>query len=70
MLWVEQQKRDLDIRMNGKKLTQRDSFVYLAGAVCRDSGTEMEIRRRIQARASAWKKVEGVMGMIDIYLRS
>ena len=37
------------------KLNQRDSFVYLGGAVCGDGGTEMEIHRRLQAGASAWK---------------
>ena len=62
MLWVGQQKKYLDIRLDGKKLKQRDSFVYLGGAVCGDSGTEMEICRTIQAGASAWRKVEGVMG--------
>ena len=44
MLWVRQQNKDLDIRLDGKKLNQRDSFVYLGGAVCGDSSTEMEIR--------------------------
>ena len=61
MLWVGQQKKDLDIRLDGKKLNQRDSLVCLGGAVCGDSGTETEIRR-IQAGASAWRKVEGEMG--------
>ena len=62
MLWVGQQKKDLDIRLDGKKLNQRDSFVYLCGAVCGDCSTETEIRRRVQAGARAWRKVEGVMG--------
>ena len=55
-------EKDLDIRLDGKKLNQRDSFEYLGGAVCQDSGTEMEICRRIQAGTSAWRKVEGMMG--------
>ena len=59
VFWVGQQNKDLDIRLDGKKLNQRDSFVYLGGAVCRDGGTETEIRRRIQAGASAWRKVDG-----------
>ena len=46
-------------RLDGKKLNQRDSFVFLGGTVCRDGGTEMEICRRIQAAASAPGKVEG-----------
>ena len=56
MLWIGQQK-ELD-----KKLKQRDSFVYLDGAVCADGGTEMDIRRKIQAGASARRKMEWVMG--------
>ena len=62
MIWVGQQNKDLDINLERKKLKQQDSFVYLGGAVCRDGSTEMEIRRRIQAGVSAWRKVEGVMG--------
>ena len=53
-------EKDLDIRLDGKKLNQRDSFVYLGGAVCGDGGMETEIHRRVQA--SAWRKVEGEMG--------
>ena len=62
VLWVGQQKKDLDIRLDGKKLSQRDSFVYLGGAVCGDGGTETDICRRVQAVAGAWRKLEGVMG--------
>ena len=60
-------KKNRDIRLEGMKLNQRESFVYLGGVVCGDGGKEMEIRR-IQAGASAWRKVEGVMG--NIYLGS
>ena len=67
MLWVGQQKKDLDIKLDGKKLNQRDSFVYLGGTVCGNGDTETEIRRRIQAVASAWRKVEWVMGDRHIY---
>ena len=69
MLWVEQQKKDLQIRLDGKKLNQRDSFVYLGGAVCGDGGTETEIRRGVQAGASAWRNAEGVMGDRHTYRR-
>ena len=31
VFWVGQQNKDLDIRLDGKKLNQRDSFVYLGG---------------------------------------
>ena len=57
----------LNIRLDGKKLNQRDSFVYLDEAVCGDDNTNTAIRRRIQAWASAWRKVERVMGDRHIY---
>ena len=40
MLWVGQQKKELDIRLDGKKLNQRDFFVYLGGAVCGDGNSQ------------------------------
>ena len=60
-------QKDLDIKLDGKKLKQRDSFVYLGGTVCGDGDTETEIRRRIQAVASECRKLEGVMGDRRIY---
>ena len=50
---------ELDIEMEGKKLTQEDSFVYLWEGGRQK--TERELRRRAQARANAWRAVEGVM---------
>ena len=55
-------ENNLDIKMEEKKLSQRDSFIYLGGAVPWDDRPKTEIRRRIKAGASAWRKVEGVMG--------
>ena len=40
MLHIGHQREELDIELEGKKLTQRDRFVYLGGAVCRDGKTE------------------------------
>ena len=37
---------ELDIKQEGNKLTQLDSFVYLGGAVCGDGKMEREVRRR------------------------
>ena len=51
----------LDIELEGNKINQRDSFVYLGGAVCGDGTTEREWRRRVQTGANAWRAVEGVM---------
>ena len=47
--------------MEGKKLSQPDSFVYLGGTVCGDGKTETGVRRRVQPGANAWRAVEGVM---------
>ena len=38
-----------------------DGFVYLGGMVTEDGHSEVEVRRRIQAGACDWRKVEGVM---------
>ena len=42
MLRIGLQREELDIELEGKKLTQRDSFVYLGGAVCGNEKTERE----------------------------
>ena len=61
VLHIGHQREDMDIELEGKILNQRDSFVYLGGAVCGDGKTEREVRRRVQAGANAWSAVEGVM---------
>ena len=55
------QREELDIEKEGKKLNQRDSFVYLGGTECGDGKSERKVRRRVQAGANAWRAVEGVM---------
>ncbi len=39
---IGHQRDELDIELEGKKLTQGDSFVYLGGVVCGDGKTERE----------------------------
>ena len=58
---IGHQREELDIELEGNKLNQRDSFVYLGGAVCGDGKTEREVRRMVQAGSNAWRAVEGVM---------
>ena len=53
VLHMGHQREELDIELEGKKLTQGDSFMYLGGAVCGDGKTEREVRRRVQAGANA-----------------
>ena len=36
----------MDIELEGNKLTQGNSFVYIGGAVCGDGKTEREVSRR------------------------
>ena len=61
VLHIAHQREELDIEVEGKKLTQRNSFVFLGGAVWGDGKTESEVLRRVQAGANAWRAVEGVM---------
>ena len=61
LLYAGHQKEEMDIELEGKKLSQVDSFVYLGWSVCRDGKTEREVRRRAQAQANAWRTVEGAM---------
>ena len=61
VLHIGHHREELDIELEGKKLTQRYSFVYLGGAVCGDGKTEREVRRRVLAGVNAWRAVEGVM---------
>ena len=57
MLYIGHQRNWLDIELEGKKLTQGESFVYLGGAVCGDGKSEREVRRRAQAGENAWRAV-------------
>ena len=52
---------DLHVVVNGKTITQVNSFVNLGGIVCEDGGSSEEIQRRVQAGAAAWRREEGIM---------
>ena len=66
MLHIGHQSEELDIELKGKKLTQRNSFVYIGGTVCGDGKTEREVRRRAQAGANARRAVGGDGGPADL----
>ena len=55
------QREELDIDLEDKKLTQGDSFVYLGGGSVRRRENEKEVRRRVHDGAKAWRAGEGVM---------
>ena len=60
VLHISLQREELDIELEGKKLTQGDSFVYLGGAVCGDG--KMERERYVEeyklerTRGDQWKE--------------
>ena len=60
VLHIGHKREELDIELEGKELSQEDSFVNLAGAVCGDGKSEREVRRRAQPGANAGRAVEGV----------
>ena len=47
--------------MEGKDIKQVKNVVYLGGNISENGRVEVEVRRRIQAGANAWRNVEGVM---------
>ena len=53
VLHIGHQREELAIELEGKKLTQGDSFVYLGVAVCGGGKTAREVRRRAQAGTNA-----------------
>ena len=61
MMWVGHQREELNIRLDGKEIKQVDGFVYLGGMATEDGLSAAEVRRRTQAGANGWRKVEGVM---------
>ena len=48
VMWVGQRKKELHLHPDGKKLKQRESFVYVGGAICGDGNSDTEISRRIR----------------------
>ena len=54
-------REELNIRLEGKDIRQVKNFVYLGGNISENGQVDVEVRRRIQAGANAWRNVEGVM---------
>ena len=55
VLHTGHQREDLDIELEGKKLTQRDSFVYLGGAVCGDGKTGERYVEEYDFKTTKWQ---------------
>ena len=47
--------RELNIKLEGRTIRQKQQFTYLGGAVSSDGRSETEVRRRVQAGANAWR---------------
>ena len=61
VMWVGKQREELNIRLEEKYIKQVNNLVYLGGNVSENGRVDVEVRRRIQAGANAWRNVEGVM---------
>ena len=59
VMWVGKHREELNIRLEGKDMKQVKNCVYLGGNISENG--RVEVRRRIQAGANAWRNVEGVM---------
>ena len=58
---VGKQREELNIRLEEKDIKQVKNCVYLDGNISENGSVDVEVRRRIQAGANAWRNVEGVM---------
>ena len=66
VMWVGKHREELNIRLEGKGVKQVNNFMYLGGNISENGRAEVEVRRRIQAGANAWRN-EGVMVDRKIY---
>ena len=60
VMHIGHQREELDIELEGKKLTQ-GTVSCTWEEQCVEMGRQREVRRRVQARANEWRAVEGVM---------
>ena len=62
VMWVGKRIEEINIRLERKDIKQVKNFVYLGGNISENGRVAVEVRRRLQAGANAWRNVEGVMG--------
>ena len=60
-MWVGKRRDELNITLEGKDIKKVNNVVYLGGNISENGRVGVEVRRRIQAGANAWRNVEGVM---------
>ena len=58
VMFVGHKRKALEIHLDGKKRKQRDSFVYMDGAICGDGQSDTEIHQRITAWENGWRNVK------------
>ena len=61
VMWVGKQREELNISLEEKDMKQVTNVVYLGGNISENGRVDVEVRRRIQAGANAWRNVEGIM---------
>ena len=61
VMWVGKHREELNIRLEGKDIKQVKNCVYLGGNISENGRVEVDVRRRIQSGANAWRNVERVM---------
>ena len=59
VMCVGKQRDELNIRLEGKDVKQVKNFMYLGGNISEYGRVVVEVRRRIQAGANAWRNVGG-----------
>ena len=61
VMWIGKQREELNIRLEGKYIKEVKNVVYLGGNISENGRVDVEVARRIQTGANAWRDVEGVM---------
>ena len=61
VMWVGKRREELNIMLEWKYIKQVNTFVYLGGNISENGRMGVEVRRRIQVGANAWRHVEGLM---------
>ena len=61
VMWVGEQRDEINIRLEERDFKQVENVVYLGEHISENGRVEVEVRRRIQAGANAWRNVAGVM---------
>ena len=56
VMWVGEQRDELNIRLEEKDLKRVKNFVYLGENISENGRVDVKVRRKIKAGANAWRK--------------